>query len=366
MVQMALGSGVPAAGDAPVPARRLFRKVVAGHGQGVADVFASLGSGGDSQLIAENPGRGTQAARMTVRPEDGHGHYEFYRISSQFFVVTLDCIYDAPRLEMLPGEDLIEFYVKLSGRLSLKLPGEPEDLVVNGPQLLIWAQPRGVDTSECMDPGLREYSVSLYCRQEFLRSLLTRDSMTAHPLLKALDTRRGDRVWHCVRQLSPTAMHLSRCLLRNPYRDGLRLLHAEARSLELLCEILSEFGDESQTCSPVASDRDQRRLDAARRILTTQFQPTPRIRDVARAVGLSESKLKQDFKQRFGITVFDYGHECRMRHARELLLTKGLSVGEAAHAIGYRHHASFTAAFREFYGSLPSEVGGERGGQGPL
>jgi len=293
---------------------------------------------------------------MTLRPDVGHGRYEFYRISNDLFVLGVDCIYDSPRLEFLPGEDLIEFYFKLSGRLSLKLPGESGDLVVGGQQLLIWFQPSGVDTSESMDPGLRDTSMSLYCRPEFLRGLLARDSMTTHPLLDALDARRSGRVWHCVRPLSSTAMHLSRCLLHNPYRDGMRLLYAEAHSLELLCEILSEFGEAALSGSARGSDCDQRSLDTARRIIATQFRPVPRICDVARAVGLSETRLKRDFKQRFGMTVFDYGLKCRMRCARDLLLTEGLSVSQAAFAVGYNHHTSFTAAFREFFGCLPREV----------
>lgn len=360
MMQAQTTAGMTAHTRIPRAASGLFREAVAGRGQGITQVFTSLGCTPDSSLIAEDRTRGTLAARMTVRPDEGHGRFDFYRVSNELFVLGIDCIYDAPRFEFLPGEDLIEFYFKLSGRLSLKLPGKAGDLVVNGQQLLIWSQPRGVDTSERMDAGLRDTSVSLYCRPDFLRGVLARDSMTTHPLLKAFDARRTGCVWHQVRPLSPTAMHLSRCLLHNPYSDGLRLLYAEARALELLCEILSEFGDTAAPGSPGSGERDQRRLDNARRILATQFRPAPRVCDVARAVGMSESKLRQDFKRRFGVTLFEYSLECRMRHARELLLTKALSVGEAADAVGYSHHASFTAAFREFFGGLPREVRGER------
>lgn len=349
-----------AVGESRSTSQGLFREGLVGRGRGVRDVFSHLERRSESELLAEDRTHDKRAARLTLRPGDGQGHYEFYRISDDFFVVATDAIYDAPRFELLPGEGLVDFHVKLSGRLSLRVPGEHDELVVVGPRLLIWAQPDGVDTTERLEPGVREHSVSLYCRVEFLRGLLARDAVVNHPLHAPLEA--GDRrgIWHCVRPLSPTAMHLSRCLLHNPYSDGLRLLYAEARALELLCELLSELGDSAARGTANAADRDLRRLDVARRILATQFRPLPRTFDVARAVGLSESKLKREFKRRFGVTVFDYGLECRMRHARELLLTKGVSVSEVADAVGYQHHTSFTAAFRGFYGCLPHSIRGRR------
>jgi AraC-like DNA-binding protein len=349
-----------AVGDSCGVSEGLFREGLVGRGRGIRDVFSHLGRRDEAEVLAADRAHDKKVARLTVQPGDGQGHYEFYRISDDFFVVATDAIYDAPRFEVLPGEGLVEFHVKLSGRLSLSVPGEDEEVIVVGPRLLIWAQPHGVDTTERMDPGVRENSVSLYCRAEFLLSLLARDKVTDHPLLTTLEARDRQGIWHSVRPLSPTAMHLSRCLLHNPYREGLRLLYAESRALELLCETLSELGDSAACGTAGAADRDLRRLDVARRILATQFRPPPRTSDVARAVGLSESKLKRDFKQRFGVTVFDYGLECRMRHARELLLTKGVSVSEVADAVGYSHHTSFTAAFRDFFGCLPQSIRGPR------
>jgi AraC-like DNA-binding protein len=71
---------------------------------------------------------------------------------------------------------------------------------------------------------------------------------------------------------------------------------------------------------------------------------------------MSESKLKRTFKARFGATVFDYGLECRMRHALELLRCRRMSVGQVAYAVGYRHQTSFTSAFFQFFGFLPSKA----------
>ena len=77
---------------------------------------------------------------------------------------------------------------------------------------------------------------------------------------------------------------------------------------------------------------------------------------LARRVGMSESKLKRAFKERFGTTVFEYGLECRMRHALELLRADSVSICQVAESVGYQHQTSFTAAFRDHFGFLPSEA----------
>lgn len=81
-----------------------------------------------------------------------------------------------------------------------------------------------------------------------------------------------------------------------------------------------------------------------------------RICDIARATGMSESKLKRTFKARFGVTIFEYGFDRRMRYALELLRCKRMSVGQVAYSVGYRHQTSFASAFHEHFGFLPSKA----------
>jgi transcriptional regulator GlxA family with amidase domain len=54
--------------------------------------------------------------------------------------------------------------------------------------------------------------------------------------------------------------------------------------------------------------------------------------------------------------VFDYGLDCRMRHAHELLRANSMSICQVAECVGYQHQTSFTAAFRDHFGFLPSEA----------
>jgi AraC-like DNA-binding protein len=62
------------------------------------------------------------------------------------------------------------------------------------------------------------------------------------------------------------------------------------------------------------------------------------------------------------MTVFEYGLGCRMRRALELLQADTVSICQVAESVGYQHQTSFTAAFRDHFGFLPSEARARRAG----
>ena len=150
--------------------------------------------------------------------------------------------------------------------------------------------------------------------------------------------------------------YVATSLLQSPYQHGFRLLHSEAKALELLCQVLSPTPNAFDPERSSVTTTVVRQIDTVRRILGTQYTPIPHICELARRVGMSESKLKRAFKEHFGMTVFEYGLECRMHHALELLRANSMSICQVAECVGYQHQTSFTAAFRDHFGFLPSEA----------
>lgn len=323
----------------------------------VQSLFSDLRRVNRGEFIGEDSHRHLQGARVLIDRSEGHAAWELYRLDQDLYMVAADGVYDTQRIEVVPGEGLVEFHLRLSGTLEMTLPGRLSPLVATGPCLLILHQRPGVDVSERVVPGRRDTCVSLYCRQEYLAELVRQNSISRWPLLEEIEARRPeDSVWHKLLPLSAGLMYVAKSLLQSPFRGGIKLLHAEAKSLELLCEVLS--GNESGAAddAPVATDAEIRQLEAVRRMLATQLSNPPSTTSISRAVGMSESKLKRAFKARFGVTAFDFGLNCRMRHALDLLRCQRMSVGQVAHAVGYRHQTSFSAAFREHFGFLPRDA----------
>jgi len=337
----------------------LFRQEALGTepARTVGNLFSDLRRLNRGEIIAEHPERHLQGTRLLVDRSHGDGFWEFYRLDHDLYVVAVDGIYDVTHVETVPGEGLVEFCVRLTGVLELSLPGSAGTVRVAGPRLLIWYQPPGVTVIESLKPKVRDTGISLYCKPSFLAELARRNGVAHWPLLEEIQNHPPSMPFHRQFDLSATLLYVAKSLLECPYRRGLRVLHAEAKALELLCEVLSHAQEPQGTpAAPPASEGECRRLDAARHLLMTQLSTPPHLAEIARTVGMSESKLKRTFKARFGATVFDYGLECRMRHALELLRCRRMSVGQVAYAVGYRHQTSFTAAFSQFFGFLPSKA----------
>jgi AraC-like DNA-binding protein len=337
----------------------LFRQEALGDqpARTVSNLFENLRRLNRGEIIAEHPERHLQGTRVSVDRTHGHGNWELYRLDQELYVVVVDGVYDIMHMETVPGEGFMEFHLRLTGVLELTLPGNAGRVVVQGPRLLVWHQPEGLTVTETLKPQMRDTAISLYCRPQFLAELARRNGITHWPLLEELQSHPADAVFHRQFELSPTLLYVAKSLLENPYHRAVRLLYAEAKTLEILCEVLSQVQLLEFTAGAVpASDSEARRLDAARHILATQLSTPPRLLEIARTVGMSESKLKRTFKARFGTTVFDYGLECRMRHALQLLRCRRMSVGQVAYAVGYHHQTSFTSAFFQFFGFLPSKA----------
>jgi len=56
----------------------------------------------------------------------------------------------------------------------------------------------------------------------------------------------------------------------------------------------------------------------------------------------------------YGVSASDFLRTSRLATAHDALLHLGLSVNEAAYAVGYANPANFSTAFRKHFGYVPS------------
>ena len=78
------------------------------------------------------------------------------------------------------------------------------------------------------------------------------------------------------------------------------------------------------------------------------------VRDLARAAGYSPSRFAHVFKQEIGEPVIAYINRLRISAAARLLEADGMSVKQAAHAVGFQSPFYFSRMFRRFYLIDPS------------
>jgi len=80
------------------------------------------------------------------------------------------------------------------------------------------------------------------------------------------------------------------------------------------------------------------------------------LRELARAVGLTEKRLKQGFRSHLGTTVISYLQKERLRVGRMLVQNGDAAVTEISLKVGYANPSHFARLYRASFGESPSET----------
>ena len=75
--------------------------------------------------------------------------------------------------------------------------------------------------------------------------------------------------------------------------------------------------------------------------------------DLARLVGLSRSRLCQEFKNEMGVPIGQYIKALKMQQACELLASTSLSVKEIGATVGMRDQSHFSRDFKRAHDLTP-------------
>jgi hypothetical protein len=192
------------------------------------------------ERMTRHPTRGLLGARVTVPPDEGEGYWDLTRIRDDIYVVVANFTYKDPRVEIVPGDGLVQFNFKLSGDMSLAV-SRTEPLRWNRPSLLVWAQPTGVDISEWTAPSTRERFIIISIRPEFLAEHFLTSSVDAPQQLQAFVTNKPEKIIYTQRPLTSQTFDVTTRLIDNPFSGPLGLVYTEALALELLCCAVQSF-----------------------------------------------------------------------------------------------------------------------------
>jgi AraC-like DNA-binding protein len=80
------------------------------------------------------------------------------------------------------------------------------------------------------------------------------------------------------------------------------------------------------------------------------------IPELSRLVGMNEFRLKFAFKQTFGMGMFEYQKEKRLKEAKRLIVETDKPAKVVAKLTGYARITSFVTEFRKYFGYTPGSL----------
>jgi AraC-like DNA-binding protein len=336
----------------------LFRTAVGGSGSTLTNAFANLESehiSGCTNIIRKGE---LLCVEVPIPGENKDQVWEMCTFQPGLHMVVTNCVYAQAHQEIVPGEGFIEFHYNIGGETRLSIDTtETDDIELGESLMLVCRQDRGINYSVFFPPGQRRL-VSVYIHPAILLNQFDIDFDGLEEQQKSLFITQSEQIVLQQIAMNVNIFNAVKAIVENSFEHGSRLRFFHAKCWELLClstlEILksSNFKDVDLRFNA----RDLKMFDQARQILETQFNPAPTVESLSRAIGTNTNKLKSGFKAVYGSTVFDYGLRQRMAHAMSLLVNDEVSASEVSKMIGYSNQASFSTAFKKFFGHTPRDA----------
>lgn len=261
--------------------------------------------------------------------------------------LTVDaCYFDEPVIA-------VAFYG--SGNVHLRIEaGEQKEEVdyTKGLALSFYADEK-VKFEHHVDPDRPLECLVIATALRHIEQLPEQESELFHELLGSLTKPQGHYVAGPSFRMSNLMQEALDQVFRNKLEGKAKMMFFRSQMTVLLAHF---FGELSSMHSPKMAPDTLARLEQAQGILLQNMENPPSLNDLALAIGLNTNKLKKSFKEHFGLPVFKYLQEQRLKTAHELIRSKNATVQEAAWQVGYDSLSSFSNAFAQKFGYRPSEI----------
>ena len=90
------------------------------------------------------------------------------------------------------------------------------------------------------------------------------------------------------------------------------------------------------------------------KILAAMDEP-PKLKELAKFSGMSQSKLQRLFKQVFGNSIYNYHQSFRMQKAAFLIKEERISISEVGYRLGFSNLSHFSRVFESHIGLKPKK-----------
>lgn len=152
----------------------------------------------------------------------------------------------------------------------------------------------------------------------------------------------------------PLIYHIGLALKTALETDGVgSRLYADSMANALAVHLISRYSTRQRTIKDfvpgVTSQRFQQVLD----YINEHLEKNLSLAELAAVVQLSSFHFAHLFKQTTGVSPHQYHIRCRVKRAKQLLLTKNLTIAEVAYIVGFASQGHLNYHFKRLVGITP-------------
>ncbi len=145
-------------------------------------------------------------------------------------------------------------------------------------------------------------------------------------------------------------------LITHTINASFQKLYVRGKIFEILSLYFNEtFNENVEQCPFVDNSDEIVKIKKAHDLLIKDFNETPSLESLSKAIGLNIKKLKIGFKDLYGMPAFTYLYHYKMDYARKLLDQNQQNINEVATIVGYSSATHFIAAFKRKFGITPKQ-----------
>jgi AraC-like DNA-binding protein len=137
--------------------------------------------------------------------------------------------------------------------------------------------------------------------------------------------------------------------------NSMNNFYVQIKVQELMYLLFSKLSHRENTIFKNINSNDAEKLLSIRSEILNDLSKPPVLNELAVIASMSETKLKQLFKQTFGDTIYNYYQKARMEKAAFLLKQAKHSVSEVGYELGFSNLSHFSRLFEKQYGITPKK-----------
>lgn len=145
--------------------------------------------------------------------------------------------------------------------------------------------------------------------------------------------------------------HLSEISVKNELSN----FYYQIKVQELLYHLFEKLSRRENVQHQTINIADAERLLMLRTTLLDDLSTPPVLATLSKTIGMSETKMKQLFKQTFGDTIYNYYQQKRLEEAAFLLKQAGRSVSDVGYQLGFGNLSHFSKLFERQFGVTPKK-----------